>query len=83
MVIETPAGIKRVFRVPATSLSRNTLKAPVVANMIMLGGLWQATRIVSREALEKAITDSVPRGKDKLNLEAFALGARAVEDQMK
>jgi 2-oxoglutarate ferredoxin oxidoreductase subunit gamma len=83
MVSETPAAIKRVFRVPATSLSRHTLKAPVVANMIMLGALWQATGIVSRQAFEKAIADSVPRGKDKLNLEAFALGARAVEDQMK
>jgi 2-oxoglutarate ferredoxin oxidoreductase subunit gamma len=83
MVSATPAGIQRVFRVPATSLARNAMKAPVVANMIMLGALWQATVIVSREALEKAITDSVPRGKDKLNLEAFALGARAVEDQIK
>jgi 2-oxoglutarate ferredoxin oxidoreductase subunit gamma len=67
--------------VPATSISRNELKAPVVANMVMLGALWQATRIVSREALEKAITDFVPRGKDKLNLDAFELGARAVENQ--
>ena len=83
MISETPAGIRQVFRVPATSLSRHTLKAPVVANMIMLGALWQATGIVSRQAFEKAIADSVPRGKDKLNLEAFALGARAVEDQMK
>ena len=83
MVSETPTGIERVFRVPATSLSRNSLKAPVVANMIMLGALWQATGIVSREALEKAIAGAVPRGKDKINLEAFALGARAVENQIK
>lgn len=81
MIHEPPAGIERVIRVPATSISRNDLKAPVVANMIMLGALWQATRIVTREALEKAIIDFVPRGKDKLNLEAFALGAKAVENQ--
>ena len=81
MISELPAGIERVVRVPATSISRNELKAPVVANMIMLGALWQATRIVSREALEKAITDFVPRGKDKLNLDAFERGARAVENQ--
>jgi Pyruvate/2-oxoacid:ferredoxin oxidoreductase gamma subunit len=47
----------------------------------MLGALWQATGIVTRQALEKAIVDFVPRGKDKLNLEAFALGAKAVENQ--
>ena len=39
MIPETPAGIERVFRVPATSISRNEMKAPVVANMIMLGAL--------------------------------------------
>jgi len=79
MIPEPPTGIERVIRVPATSLSRNELKAPVVANMIMLGALWQATNIVSREALEKAIADLVPRGKSKLNLEAFDCGARVAE----
>ncbi|MHB9098056.1 MAG: 2-oxoacid:acceptor oxidoreductase family protein [Syntrophales bacterium] len=81
MIPEPPAGFERVVRVPATSLSRNELKAPVVANMIMLGALWQATGVVSRAAMEKAIVDFVPRGKDKLNLEAFERGARAVENQ--
>ncbi len=79
MIPEPPTGIERVIRVPATSLARNELKAPVVANMIMLGALWQATGIVSREALEKAIADFVPRGKSKLNLEAFDCGARVAE----
>ena len=76
MIPEPPTGIERVVRVPATSLARNELKAPVVANIIMLGALWQATGIVSREALEKAIADLVPRGKSKLNLVAFDCGAR-------
>jgi len=79
MIAEPPTGIERIVRVPATSLSRNELKAPVVANMIMLGALWQATGIVSREALEKAIADFVPSGKTKLNLEAFDCGARVAE----
>jgi len=79
MIPEPPTGIERIVRVPATSLSRNELKAPVVANMIMLGALWQATGIVSREALEKAIADLVPRGKSKLNLEAFDWGVRVAE----
>ena len=79
MIPEPPTGIERVVRVPATSLSRNELKTPVVANMIMLGALWQATGIVSREALEKAIADFVPSGKTKLNLEAFDCGARVAE----
>ena len=81
MIPEPPTGIERVIRAPATSIARNELKAPVVANMIMLGALWQATSIVSRAALEKAIADFVPRGKSKLNLEAFDWGARMAEKQ--
>jgi 2-oxoglutarate ferredoxin oxidoreductase subunit gamma len=82
MIPEPPAGIGRVIRVPATSISRNEMKAPVVANMIILGALWQATDVVSRTAIEKAIADSVPRGKDQLNLEAFARGAGAAKEQL-
>jgi 2-oxoglutarate ferredoxin oxidoreductase subunit gamma len=81
MIPKPPSAIERIIGVPATTISRNELKAPVVANMVILGALWQVTRLVSREALEKAIADFVPRGKDKLNLEAFERGARAVENQ--
>lgn len=82
MVTDIPDHIKRVYKVPATSVSRNDLGAPVVANMIMLGALWRATDVVSRAALETAIVESVPKGKDKLNLNAFDLGAKAVEAQL-
>ncbi len=82
MIPEPPAGIEWVVKVPATSLSRNELKAPVVANMIMLGALWQATQLVSRESLEKAIVEFVPKSKEKLNLEAFSRGTQAAEGQV-
>ncbi len=72
---------KKVYYIPATEKALQ-MGSPILGNMIMLGALWQATGIVSREAFEKAIIDSVPRGKDKLNLEAFARGARAVEEQI-
>jgi 2-oxoglutarate ferredoxin oxidoreductase subunit gamma len=82
MVTDIPENVKRIYKVPATSVSRNDLGAPVVANMIMLGALWRATDVVSREALETAIVASVPKGKDQLNLKAFDLGAKAVEAQL-
>jgi len=81
MISEPPAGVKRVVRVPATSLSRQELQAPVTANMVMLGALWQAAGLVSRQALERAIKDAVPPGKEDLNLRAFELGARAAAGQ--
>jgi 2-oxoglutarate ferredoxin oxidoreductase subunit gamma len=78
MISEVPDNIEHIYRVPATSLSRNQLKAPMTANIIMLGALCKVWDGVSRGALEKAIADAVPPGKDKLNLEAFQAGFESV-----
>ncbi|UCF92918.1 MAG: 2-oxoacid:acceptor oxidoreductase family protein [Desulfobacterales bacterium] len=79
MVREIPDKIKRIFKVPATSIARNQMKAPVTANMVMLGALCQVTAVVSRQALESAIVQAVPKGKDRLNLEAFNWGFEKVQ----
>ena len=69
---------KKTFGIHATSMARNQLKAPVTANMIMLGALCKVTGVVSREALEQAISKAVPKGKEQLNLDAFSLGFEGV-----
>ena len=80
MVAEAPAGIERVIKVPATSISRQELGTPMAANMVLLGALWKATELVSRPALEKAIVEAVPKGKETMNLAAFEKGAMAAEN---
>jgi len=79
MVHETPANIRRQYKVPATSIARNQVKASMTANMVMLGALYKITEVVSRKALEKAIRRSVPAGKEEINLEAFNLGFDEVQ----
>jgi 2-oxoglutarate ferredoxin oxidoreductase subunit gamma len=74
MVTPEPDSSKKWFGIPATSIARNEIKAPVTANMIMLGALCKVTGVVSRKALEQAIEESVPKGKAQLNLDAFNLG---------
>ena len=74
MVPTAPENVERVFKVPATSIARNRLKAPVTMNMVMLGALCEVTGVLRPEALEKAIHDTVPKGKEQLNLDAFHLG---------
>ncbi len=78
MVHEIPPKVKHFYKVPATTIARNEIKIAVVANMIMLGALYKITGIVSQQALEQAITSSVPEGKEQINLEAFNLGAERV-----
>ena len=79
MVHEIPPQVKRLYKIPATTIARNEIKIAVTANMIMLGALCEITGIVSRQALEKAITAAVPEGKEQVNLEAFNLGADRVQ----
>jgi len=77
MIPEPPTGIERVVRVPATSLARNELKAPVVANMIMLGALIRASNMISYDAMVKNLNAILGEGKAKLiklNKEALELG---------
>ncbi len=61
------------FGIPATRLAEGLGKR-VVANVIMLGFVTSVTGIVSREAMEKAIEDSVRPKIVPLNLQAFGMG---------
>jgi 2-oxoglutarate ferredoxin oxidoreductase subunit gamma len=78
MVNTTPEKVDRIYGIQATSIARDLLRAPVTANMVMLGALCNVTGVVSRRALEQAITKAVPRGKEQLNLEAFNSGFEKV-----
>jgi 2-oxoglutarate ferredoxin oxidoreductase subunit gamma len=66
-----PKG-KRLINVPAMSIAEE-LGDKVVANIVMLGVLIAATRIVGREALETAIAKRFPRAVE-LNQRAFSQG---------
>ena len=48
----------------------------IVANMVMLGSLTRAARIVPREAMEAAVTETVKPKTRELNLKAFDAGMR-------
>jgi 2-oxoglutarate ferredoxin oxidoreductase subunit gamma len=64
----------RYIEIPATGDARTTLGREIVANIIMLGALVEVTGIVSRNAIEKAILDSVPKGTESLNMKAMQRG---------
>ena len=71
----------RHYEIPATSEAKENLGREIVANIVMIGALVAATGVVSREAIEHAVLDSVPKGTEELNLKAlkrgFELGERA------
>ena len=74
LVPSVPESVNQAWGIKATSMARNRMGATIVCNMIMLGALCKVTGVVSRNALETAITAAVPKGKEDLNLKAFDLG---------
>jgi len=74
-VVEKVPEIKaKVFEVPATKTAENELKSRMYANVVMLGALVKATKIVSEKAVERAIADSVPEETMEKNVYGFRKG---------
>lgn len=63
----------------ATRQAQDTLGLKIVANIVMLGSFVEATGLISQEAAKQAILDSVPKGTEDKNLEAFELGRKVVK----
>ncbi len=64
----------RYYEIPATEDARGILGKVIVANIVMLGALVASTGVVSREAIERAVLDQVPKGTEDLNLRALRQG---------
>jgi len=64
----------RVFKIPATKTAETELKSKIFVNMVMLGALTKTTGIVSQQAVEKAITESVPNKTKENNIRGFRIG---------
>jgi 2-oxoglutarate ferredoxin oxidoreductase subunit gamma len=79
LVKEVPKVRARVFKIPATKMAETELKSKIYANVIMLGALTKTTGIVSQQAVEKAITESVPNKTQENNIRGFRIGLELVK----
>lgn len=78
---------EKVGRVPTTSaiklpITRMALEATgkaITANVVALGALVGLTGVVSREAIEKAVTARAPKGTEEINKTALNTGFALVE----
>jgi 2-oxoglutarate ferredoxin oxidoreductase subunit gamma len=66
-------GHPRVFAVPATRFAEELGKR-MVLNSVMVGFFAAVTRLLSADAVRKAVADSVPPAFRELNLKAFEKG---------
>ncbi|MDZ7293944.1 MAG: 2-oxoacid:acceptor oxidoreductase family protein [candidate division KSB1 bacterium] len=63
----------RMYAVPATRLAEQ-LGRRIVLNIVMLGFFTAVTNTVSKEAMEKAVLSSIPKGTEEINRKAFEIG---------
>ena len=70
-----PHGLKDgdYFAVPATRIAEE-IGRKMMANIVMLGFFTAVTEAVSLEAAQTAVTGSVPKGTEKMNIAAFSKG---------
>lgn len=63
----------KVFKVPATKMAEELGKT-IVANVVMLGAFTAITNLIDAGAVKKSILSNVPKGAEKLNMDAFEKG---------
>lgn len=61
------------FAIPATRIAEEVGRR-LILNVVMVGFTAAVTGILSPEAARRAVRDSVPKGTESLNLEAFEKG---------
>ena len=64
----------KLYRAPATKTATEDVGLRIVANIVMIGAIVKVTNVVSVEAAKQAILDSVPKGTEDKNIQAFEAG---------
>jgi len=78
LVFDRPKG--DVYHIPATRSAESVIGTRIVANVVMLGAFREISDLVSRDALEKALLDSVPEATHDLNKAALRLGEQLAHE---
>jgi 2-oxoglutarate ferredoxin oxidoreductase subunit gamma len=69
----------KIFKIPATEYAEKVFGDRIYANMLMLGALTEATKIVSGKAMKKAIQDAVAKNVVDINEKAYKKGKHLIE----
>ncbi len=68
---ETPY---QVIQVPILATAAEEIGKSMVANIVALGVIQELTQVVTKESLESAVLNRVPRGTEELNKKALQAG---------
>ncbi|MBR5230092.1 MAG: 2-oxoacid:acceptor oxidoreductase family protein [Firmicutes bacterium] len=84
--INVPESVKakyNVVSIPILESADEVIKNHMSANIISVGAVNELLNIASKEAIEEAVLNHVPKGTEELNLKALNLGAELVRNYQK
>lgn len=73
----------RAIGLPFSNAAKSKLQRQMAANIVALGAISEITRLVSRQALDKALLKLVPPGSETLNKKALSLGIKLARNSNK
>lgn len=82
-IVNSQSANNKIYSVPIIDTAVNVIGKPMVVNIVALGVLVALTQIVSKEALEEAVLDRVPKGTEELNRKALEMGYAMGENAKK
>ena len=83
MVPELPDGDFKKYHFPIIMTAEEEIGRALVANIVSLGIVAGLTGVVSKDSLEKSVTDLAPPGTERINLRALAAGFALAEEARK
>lgn len=81
--IVVPDEIKakhKVISLPILESASDVIGNPMSANIISVGAVNELLKIASKDSLEKAVLNHIPKGTEELNLKALHLGAKMAKE---
>lgn len=74
-----PEGNYKLYHIPFIETATKTIGKGIVANIVALGALVKATKIVSEDSITQAVLNRVPKGTEDLNTNAIKAGFALIE----
>lgn len=74
IVLPEDLKAKKIISVPIIETAAEKVGRAIVANIVAIGVIAEATGVVSKESVEKAVLSRVPKGTEDLNKKALAEG---------
>jgi 2-oxoglutarate ferredoxin oxidoreductase subunit gamma len=74
IVLPSDLKAKKIIQVPILDTASEKVGKAIVANIVAIGVIVEATKVVSRASIEQAVLNRVPKGTEALNKAALEAG---------